>query len=130
MPIEAVLPTDREGLRILTILSGAVLLVVGTPNVSGLVDAQWEAMLVSVYMRDVIANGELIKTEPTERIYSSFVFTSRRRPDHSEAHSDACGHDYHFIRRSPLGVKLREGIINVHAMPKLYSGCAVLDHAG
>lgn len=63
LPIMDVIP-KVEGLRLITIPAGAVLLLFGKPNVSGLVDAQWDALSVSVYLRDLIANGELIKEAP------------------------------------------------------------------
>ena len=59
--IAAVLPDDKLGMRMLTIPTGATLTLLGTPNISGLVDAQWEVILISVFMRDVVENGELIK---------------------------------------------------------------------
>ncbi len=63
--IVGVLPDDKVGLRILTIPTGATLTIIGKPNTSGLVDAQWDVALVSVFVRDVTSSGELVQETGT-----------------------------------------------------------------
>lgn len=61
-PVVAVFPDDEHGLRILTIRSGATLTIVGDPvEANGMVEAEWRSIRVSVFLRDVTTNGELLK---------------------------------------------------------------------